>query len=501
MLSPSSSMGMGERRGSRRDLRAGSRVCVTSAAPLASLAHTGVACDPTGTFFASSLHLSDRGPCHRKAMGEIGYPLPPKAAKLCAHGLKHEHKAIAALKAVFDSGQLDGAVSPTTHRTWKRAKWEHPGLLLKTGYDHVSASPDGLVTLKTGERVLIEYVNCRGAPHHSKSRLRNLHRTPRPCRVKCPAAPKRATLTVKQLTERMTIYGHHPEGVQLPLSGTRKKENVGCAISHDHYLQTQLGAFLAGANTIIYGVWVAAKTLRKVTRLTGDTIASLHGSIFATPQGSIQIIEVKVQRDWLKSYALPRAERFWSETFLRHLVLLEQNVFRRRGEVEDRLPPHLLPDTKRYGEVPPASPARSPPKPAAAEGMDVEGPKEAAADGAASRQPQKEPPYLPPDPALAAFFPISRLENAFVKHVDAGSRHLLLRSCHACTQGRPFSSCCIREVLQEIRAETEALCRTWREVPFLGAKVHSALRRGPMGGYVDHPGNGEDTQGSEIALA
>ena len=55
-------------------------------------------------------------------MGEIGYPLPPKAAKLCAHGLKHEHKAIAALKAVFDSGQLDGAVSPTTHRTWKRAK-------------------------------------------------------------------------------------------------------------------------------------------------------------------------------------------------------------------------------------------------------------------------------------------------------------------------------------------------------------------------------------------
>ena len=32
-------------------------------------------------------------------------------------------------------------------------------------------------------------------------------------------------------------------------------------------------------------------------------------------------------------------------------------------------------------------------------------------------------------------------------------------------------------------------------------QVHSALRRGPMGGYVDHPGNGEDTQGSEIALA
>ena len=331
-------------------------------------------------------------------------------------------------------------------------------------------------------------------------------RTPRPCRVKCPGAPKRATLSVQQLTERKSIYGHHPEGVHLPLPGTRKKMNVGRAISRDHYLQTQLGAYLAGADTIIYGVWLAAKTLRKVTRVTGDAIASLNGSIFATPQGSIQIIEVKVQRDWLKSYALPRAERFWSEIFLRHLVLLEQKVFRRRGEVEDRLPQHLLPPDRRYDELPPASSARRPPEPKAAEGMDVEEPEELAADGAASKRgkPQEQRPYLPPDPALAAFFPISRIENAFVKHVDAGPAtcsSAFPNSCHASTQGRPFSSCCIREVLQEIRAETEALCRTWREVPFLGAKVHSALRRGPMGGYVDHPGNGEDTQGSEIALA
>ena len=149
---------MGERRGSRRDLRAVSRVRVPTTAPLASLAYTCVACNPIGTFFASALHLSDLSACHRKAMGEIGHPLPPKAAKLCAHGLKHEHKAIAALRAVFESGQLDGAVSATTHRTWKRAKWEHPGLLLKGGHDYISASPDGVVTLRTGERVLVEYV-------------------------------------------------------------------------------------------------------------------------------------------------------------------------------------------------------------------------------------------------------------------------------------------------------------------------------------------------------
>ena len=105
----------------------------------------------TGTMLAPALGLSELCKTHRKALGELGHELPPAAARNCSYGLEHEADAIAALKLVMRDGHLDHGM-----RCWKKADWRFPGLLLREGYDHLSASPDAVVELQGGQLAVVE---------------------------------------------------------------------------------------------------------------------------------------------------------------------------------------------------------------------------------------------------------------------------------------------------------------------------------------------------------
>ena len=143
----------------------------------------------TASMLAAALGLSDLCSSHRKALGELGHPLPPRAAKNCAHGLAHEPDAIAALKAVFASGKLDRLTrcdGRGRHLVWRDAVWTHPGMLLKQKYDYVSASPDGLVTLPSSHRAIVECV--WGAWGDPPSRCGQSLTTPAPSQSEVPSA-------------------------------------------------------------------------------------------------------------------------------------------------------------------------------------------------------------------------------------------------------------------------------------------------------------------------
>ena len=241
-------------------------------------------------------------------------------------------------------------------------------------------------------------------------------------RVKCPAQSKLSTMTIPTLTKRGSIYDHNADGFHIftrTKDGKKKKgtKRVPHAVSRDHFFQCQLQAYLADADMIIYAVWTKAKTLRSVTQIAGHTPASSRGATFATPEGCIQIFQLPVERQWMREFALPKAREFWEEKLLRHTVLLESGFFKKRGEVEDSIDPWLIAE-ERYDEPRSSSDVdESDP----GDEMDVAAASADPTPSAATRKlpkgKEKEPPFLPPPPKVAAFFPVSKkITPAFVRY-------------------------------------------------------------------------------------
>ena len=105
----------------------------------------------TGTMLGPALGLSDLCKTYRKALGELGYELPPAAARNCSYGLEHEAEAIGALKLVMEDGLLNHGA-----RTWTNARWQFPGMLVREGCSFLSASPDAVVELEGGGLAVVE---------------------------------------------------------------------------------------------------------------------------------------------------------------------------------------------------------------------------------------------------------------------------------------------------------------------------------------------------------
>ena len=187
---------------------------------------------------------------------------------------------------------------------------------------------------------------------------------------------------------------------------------VPCAMSRDHFCQLQLNSWLAGAKAALYCVWVRAKSTRRIMRIAGRSISEPAGCVFATPCGTIQVIQVPVLRDWMESYAVPKAEDFWRKTLLRHVLLFELDFFQQRGEVEEHIDAHLLPsEDDRYKELDSAPSTPTPPQSDAPEAA-----VDKAINAVSMETKAKGSPYLPPDPSLRSFFPVHiRIRSTFVR--------------------------------------------------------------------------------------
>ena len=139
------------------------------------------------------------------------------------------------------------------------------------------------------------------------------------------------------------------------------------------------------------------------------------GCIFATPRGTIQVIQVPVLSEWMESWAVPKAEDFWRKTLLRHVLLFELAFFKQRGEVEEHIDKHLLPsEDDRYDEL---DTAPSTPTPPHSDAPEAAVDKAIDAVSVETKAKKKEhSPYLPPDPSVQSFFPVhSRIRGAFVR--------------------------------------------------------------------------------------
>ena len=222
-------------------------------------------------------------------------------------------------------------------------------------------------------------------------------------------------MTIDKLRERSTIYGHNRGGFSVPTAADLPDMDVACAMSRDHFCQLQLNSWLAGAKAALYCVWVKARTARRAMRIAGKSISAPDGCIFATPFGTIQVIQVPVLSDWMESYAVPKAEDFWRKKLLRHVLLFELGFFKQRGEVEEYIDEHLLPSPEHcYDELDTAPSTPTPPQPNAPEVTVDKGTDAVSVETLAKKN--EDPPYLPPDPSVQSFFPVhTRFRSAFVR--------------------------------------------------------------------------------------
>ena len=222
-------------------------------------------------------------------------------------------------------------------------------------------------------------------------------------------------MTIDKLRQRRSIYEHNRGGFQLPTAAGLPDMKVPCAMSKDHFCQVQLNSWLAGAKAALYCVWVKARTARRVMRIAGESISEADGCIFATPRGTIQVIQVPVLSYWMESYAVPKAEDFWRKKLLRHVLLFELAFFKQRGEVEEFIDDHLLPSPDdRYDEL---DMAPSKPAPPHSDAPEAAVDKAIVAVSVETKAKKKEDsPYLPPDPSVRSFFPVHiRIRSAFVR--------------------------------------------------------------------------------------
>ena len=262
----------------------------------------------SSTMVAAVMDRSEFGDAE-DLLGDLGWDLDEQAKGFCAHGIESEPKALRALLAVGAEGDVP----------WARGTVRCDGISLHSQAPMVAASPDATIETGDGGRWLVE--------------------------IKAPARKRLRTLTVEDLRRRRQLktgskpfvihwWENAPDG-----DGLQRSKRIEHHVARNHWFQAQVAAYLSGASKILLVTYVPAATPAgsAIEELTDRSHADRSGQLYLTPHGTIKIIEMAVEREYLEHHVLPRCNRFAQTRLIPHVVRRELGMFRHKGETADQV--------------------------------------------------------------------------------------------------------------------------------------------------------------------